>query len=63
MAWTVNTFVNGIDREVFLEAYKGGGRPSHHPRMMTKIPLFAYTQKWYPCRQIARALHENLPMM
>jgi transposase len=31
--------------------------------MMTKIVLYAYTQKWYSCRQIARSLRENLPMM
>lgn len=63
VARAVSTFVDGIDRQIFLEAYKGGGRPAYDPRMMTKILLYAYTQKWYSCRQIARALRENLPMM
>ncbi|MCQ2009892.1 hypothetical protein NOM01_07710 [Sporolactobacillus sp. STSJ-5] len=39
MARAVNAFVDGIDRKVFLEAYKGGGRPANHPQMMTKILL------------------------
>lgn len=44
-ARAVSTFVDGIDPQVFLEAYEGGGRPAYHPRMMTKILLYAYTQK------------------
>lgn len=39
MARTGNTFVNGIDREVSIDAYKGGGRPADRPRIMTKILL------------------------
>lgn len=59
----VNDFVNRVDHQVFVQAYKGGGRPAYDPRLMTKVLLYAYTQKWYSCRQIARALRENLPMM
>ncbi|MCO7128257.1 transposase [Sporolactobacillus shoreicorticis] len=59
----VNAFVNRVDSDLFLQAYKGGGRPAYDPSMMRKVLLYAYTQKWYSCRQIARALRENLPMM
>ncbi|WP_413377571.1 IS1182 family transposase [Alkalihalobacillus sp. 1P02AB] len=63
MVHVVNDMVNGLKDEIFFEAYQGGGRPAYHPKMMTKIVLFGYTQKWFSCREIARALTENLPMM
>ncbi|MDQ0270971.1 transposase [Cytobacillus purgationiresistens] len=59
----VNDMVNGLSDDIFFEAYRGGGRPAYHPKMMTKIILFGYTQKWFSCRDIAKALTENLPMM
>lgn len=45
IARAVNAFVNGIDRKVFLEAYKGGGRPAYHPQMMTKVLLYGLHPK------------------
>ncbi|THG91935.1 hypothetical protein AJ85_00680 [Alkalihalobacillus alcalophilus ATCC 27647 = CGMCC 1.3604] len=32
--------------------FSAGGRPVYHPKMMTKIVLFGYTQKWFSCREI-----------
>ncbi|MED4110363.1 transposase, partial [Halalkalibacterium halodurans] len=52
-----------LDDQLFDEVYKGGGRPAYHPKMMTKILLYGYTQKWFSCRAIAKALTEHLPMM
>ncbi|NRG43512.1 transposase [Bacillus sp. CRN 9] len=49
--------------DIIFKAYQGGGRLAYHPKMMTKIILFGCTQKWFPCRDIANALIENLPMM
>ncbi|AWC31780.1 hypothetical protein CG482_004685 [Bacillus cytotoxicus] len=31
--------------------------------MMTKVILYAYTQKIYSCRDIAKSLREHLPMV
>lgn len=59
----VNDMINTLSDDLFLEPYKGGGRPAYHPKMMTKIVLYAYTQKIFSCRDIAKALQENLPMM
>ncbi|MED4103172.1 transposase, partial [Halalkalibacterium halodurans] len=55
--------VESLDDQLFDEVYKGGGRPAYHPKMMTKILLYGYTQKWFSCRAIAKALTEHLPMM
>jgi len=63
VARVVNDMVNQISDDFFFSYYKGGGRPSYHPKMMTKVILYAYTEKSYSCRGIAKALLENLPMM
>ncbi|WP_412734136.1 transposase, partial [Halalkalibacterium halodurans] len=62
-ARVVNDMVESLDDQLFDEVYKGGGRPAYHPKMMTKILLYGYTQKWFSCRAIAKALTEHLPMM
>ncbi len=63
VARVVNDMVNRLDDHLFFDVYKGGGRPAYHPKMMTKIILYGYTQKMFSCRDIANALRENLPMM
>lgn len=59
----VNDMINALSDDLFFQEYKGGGRPAYHPKMMTKIILYAYTQKMFSCREVAKALTENLPMM
>ncbi|WP_281759284.1 transposase, partial [Alicyclobacillus hesperidum] len=59
----VNEAVNRISDDVFLKYYPGGGRSSFHPKMLTKVLVYAYTQKIYSSRQIAKALRENIPFM
>ncbi|WP_238413493.1 transposase [Alicyclobacillus sp. TC] len=59
----VNTAVNRLDDTIFKTAYPGGGRDSYHPKMMTKIVIYAYTQRIYSSRQIAKAVRENVPFM
>ena len=39
------------------------GRPLYHPRMMLKVILYAYSQKVYSCRRIAKALRQNVCFM
>jgi len=38
------------------------GRPAHHPRMLLKIILFAYTRSTYSGRKIVQLNEENIPM-
>ncbi|WP_163152353.1 transposase, partial [Anoxybacillus sp. MB8] len=63
MAHVVHEMVERIPMETFLPYYKGGGTSSYHPKMMTKIILYAYTQKIYHGREIARQLEVHLPLM
>ncbi|MFY0544189.1 IS1182 family transposase [Brevibacillus sp. H7] len=59
----VNDMANRLDDEIFAAAYPGGGRDSYHPKMLTKVIIYAYTQKIYSSRQIAKALRENIMFM
>ena len=52
-----------MDLEPLLRQYKGGGTSSYHPRMMLKVLVYAYTQRIYSSRQIAKALRENVNFM
>lgn len=56
----VNRAIDQLDLEPLLQQYKGGGTSSYHPRMMLKVLVYAYTQRIYSSRQIAKALRENV---
>lgn len=43
-----------------VETYKGGGTSSYHPLMLLKVLLYAYLNKIYSSRMIAKALRENI---
>ncbi len=59
----VNDAVNRLSDSIFNTAYPGGGRHSYHPKMLTKIIIYAYTQRIYSSRQIAKAVRENIMFM
>ncbi len=59
----VNEAVNRLDDNIFASAYPGGGRDSYHPKMLTKIIIYAYSQRIYSSRQIAKAVRENIMFM
>lgn len=59
----VNEAIERMDIEPLLLQYKGGGTSSYHPKMMLKVMIYAYTQKLYSSRQIAKALRENIYFM
>ena len=59
----VNTFVEQMDLAPLLARYKGGGTSSYHPKMMLKVFIYAYTQKIFSSRRIAKALRESIPFM
>lgn len=59
----VNAAVNRLDDAIFASAYPGGGRDSYHPKMLTKIIIYAYTQRIYSSRLIAKAVRENVMFM
>ena len=59
----VNAAVNRLDDSIFNAAYPGGGRDSYHPKMLTKVIIYAYTQRIYSSRQIAKSVRENILFM
>ena len=63
VARVIDQMIESIEDRVFFEYYQGGGRSSYHPKMMAKVILYAYSQKVYSCRAIAKLIEENIPMM
>jgi transposase len=59
----IHQFVERIDLGLLEQKYKGGGTSSYHPKMMLKVYLYAYTQKIYSSRRIAKALRESIVFM
>lgn len=59
----IHKYVERMDLSPLLARYKGGGTSSYHPKMMLKVFLYAYTQKTYSSRRIAKALRENIFFM
>ncbi len=52
-----------MDPTILVHLYPGGGRPPYHPKMMLKVILYAYANRVYSSRQIAKQLHENIYFM
>lgn len=59
----VNEAVDRMRVEPLLRQYKGGGTSSYHPKMLLKVLVYAYSQRLYTSRQIAKALRENVNFM
>lgn len=56
----VNEYIERMDLKPLLKKYKGGGSSSYHPKMMLKVIVYAYTQKVYSSRRIAKEIRENV---
>lgn len=59
----VHGAIEQMDLGVLLKRYKGGGTSSYHPKMMLKVLVYAYSQRIFSSRQIAKALRENIHFM
>lgn len=59
----VNAAINRLDDAIFDAAYPGGGRDSYHPKMLAKVIIYAYSQRIYSSRQMAKAVRENIMFM
>jgi transposase len=59
----VHAAIEKMDLGPLMKRYKGGGTSSYHPKMMLKVLVYAYTQRIYSSRQIAKALRENIHFM
>jgi len=59
----VDKMIEQLNVEALLRQYKGGGTSAYHPKMMLKVIIYAYTQRTFSSRQIAKALRENVNYM
>jgi len=59
----VNDIIDKMNIDHLIQGYKGGGTSSYHPKMMLKVLIYAYTQRIYASRQIAKAVRENIHFM
>ena len=59
----VSRTIDQLDLSALLARYKGGGTSSYHPQMLLKVLVYAYSQKIYSSRKIAKALRENIHFM
>jgi len=59
----INSAIERMNIDPLLKRYKGGGTSSYHPGMMLKVLVYAYTQRIYSSRMIAKALRENIHFM
>lgn len=59
----IDQMIGSVEDKVFFEQYNGGGRSSYHPKMMAKVILYAYSQKVYSCREIAKLVQGNILTM
>ncbi|MCC6931961.1 MAG: transposase [Deltaproteobacteria bacterium] len=60
MVRVVNRVVDSLETEEIREWFKGGGCPSYNPTMMLKVIIYAYSNKLYSSRQIAKALKRDV---
>jgi transposase len=59
----MDEIINRIDTSVLDQQYQGGGTSAYHPVMLLKVILYAYSQRIFSSRQIAKALRENIHFM
>jgi transposase len=59
----VNLAVDRMKLDRVVKGYRGGGTSSYHPLMLLKVLIYAYTQRIYSSRQIAKAIRENIHFM
>ena len=56
MVRIVDEMIDQIDLTPLKRQYKGGGTSAYHPKMLLKVIIYAYTQRTFSSRQIAKAL-------
>lgn len=59
----LNNVIDKMNIDPLISEYKGGGTSSYHPKMLLKVIVYAYCEKIYSSRRIAKALRENIHFM
>jgi transposase len=63
MVRVVNRMIGEIDKRILEQQYKGGGTSAYNPQMLLKVIIYAYTQRVFSSRRIAKELRENINYM
>ena len=63
LARVIDSTIDGMALEALFETYAGGGASSYSPIMLLKVLIYAYTQKVYSSRQMAKQVRENVVYM
>ena len=56
----VNRMIGAIDNKILEKQYKGGGTSAYDPGMLLKVIVYAYTQRVFSSRRIAKEIRENI---
>lgn len=59
----VSKMIEGIDKRILESQYKGGGASAYDPQMLLKVIVYAYTQRVFSSRRIAKGLREDVNYM
>lgn len=59
----VNRMIGAIDNKILEKQYKGGGTSAYDPGMLLKVIVYAYTQRVFSSRRIAKEIRENINYM
>ncbi len=63
LARVIDSTIDGIGLEALFETFEGGGASNYSPVMLLKVMIYAYTQKVYSSRRIAKQVRENVVYM
>jgi len=59
-ARAVDRMIEAVPLEKLERIYAGGGTSSHHPKMLLKVLVYAYSDGIRSSRRIAKSLRENI---
>ena len=59
----IDGMVETLEIEALKKQYKGGGTSAYDPKMMLKVYVYAYSQRVFSSRRIAKELRENINFM
>jgi len=60
MVRVVNRAIDSMNTKPLFDLYPGGGTSAYNPVMMLKVIVYAYADKIYSSRRIAKATRENI---
>lgn len=63
MVRVVDRAIESMNTQPLFDRYPGGGTSAYHPVMLLKVIVYAYADKIYSSRKIAKATRENINFM